>query len=69
MKFRCIIEGNLYIKLSIIGVLLLMDSIFSGYLGDRGDEQRKEYRPNTQSGIKIMSWCVSYIISMSKPLC
>ena len=29
----------------MIGVLLLTDSIVCGYLGDRGDEQRKEYRP------------------------
>ena len=45
MELRCIIEGNEYIKLSIIGVLLLTDAIFLGYLGDRGDEQREEYRP------------------------
>ena len=49
MELRCIIAGNWYIKLSIIGVLLLTDSIFCGYLGDRGDKQREEYKPKDWS--------------------
>ena len=44
MELRCIMVGNRYMKLSIISELLLGDSIFSGYLGDRGDEQGEEYR-------------------------
>ena len=44
MELRCIIAENGYIKLSIISVFLLTDSMVFGYLGDMRDEPGEEYR-------------------------
>ena len=47
MELRCIIEGNVYIKLSIIGVLLLTDAFFWAIWAIGETNREKSIGPRT----------------------